>query len=57
MLSLTRGIEIAIINEGKMKNKKIFLYGKDDFTMIHQLIIELKKTEIHFIKRDNYFTN
>tara|TARA_R110002050_G_scaffold11608_3_gene39016 strand:- start:4271 stop:5203 length:933 start_codon:yes stop_codon:yes gene_type:complete len=32
MLSLKRGIEIATITEGKMKNKKIFLYGKDDFS-------------------------
>lgn len=32
MLSLKRGIEIAKITEGKMKNKKIFLHGKDDFS-------------------------
>ena len=45
MLSLTRGIEIAIINEGKMKNKKIFLYGKDDFTMKQpsELVVEVKE--------------
>tara|TARA_R110000737_G_scaffold14708_1_gene30802 strand:- start:1537 stop:2469 length:933 start_codon:yes stop_codon:yes gene_type:complete len=32
MLSLKRGKEIAVITEGHLKNKKIFLYGKDDFT-------------------------
>ena len=32
MLSLKRGKEIAVITEGQLKNKKIFLYGKDDFT-------------------------
>lgn len=32
MLSLKRGIEIAVINKGKDKNKKIFLHGKDDFS-------------------------
>jgi hypothetical protein len=32
MLSLKRGKEIAVITEGHLKNKKIFLYGKDDFS-------------------------
>ena len=32
MLSLKRGKEIATITEGQMRGKKIFLYGKDDFT-------------------------
>ena len=45
MLSLKRGIEIAVITEGKMKNKKLFLYGKDDFTQKQpsEVIVDVKE--------------
>mgnify|MGYP003674173244 FL=1 len=32
MLSFTRGKEIAVFKEGRMKGKKLMLYGKDDFS-------------------------
>lgn len=33
MLSLTRGKDIATFKEGRLKNKTIKLYGKDDFSI------------------------
>lgn len=33
MLSLTRGKEIAVFQEGRLKNKHIKLFGKDDFSV------------------------
>ena len=44
MLSLRRGIEIATIIQGINKHKKIFLYGKDDFS---------KKTPSEIVVNDN----
>ena len=45
MLSLKRGKEIAIITEGQMKGKKIFLYGKDDFTQKQpsEFVVDIKE--------------
>ena len=46
MLSLKRGKEIAVINQGQLKGKKIFLYGKDDFTQKQpsEFVVDTKET-------------
>jgi len=57
MLSLKRGKEIAVITEGKMKGKKIFLYGKDDFTQKQpsEFVVDTKERK-KLIPKD-YFRN
>lgn len=55
MLSLKRGKEIASITEGQMKGKKIFLYGKDDFTGKAPSEFVVKQTERKKLIPKNYF--
>ena len=55
LITNTKDSHTSDISIGLLTHSQIM--SKDDFTMIHQLIIELKKTEIHFIKRDEYFKN
>lgn len=55
MLSLKRGKEIAVLTEGKNKGKKIFLYGKDDFTQKQpsEFVVDVKE-RVKLIPK-NYF--
>ena len=55
MLSLKRGKEIAVLTEGKNKGKKIFLYGKDDFTRKQpsEFVVDVKE-RVKLIPK-NYF--
>ena len=57
MLSLKRGKEIAVINQGQLKGKKIFLYGKDDFTQKQpsEFVVDTKERK-KLIPKD-YFRN
>ena len=57
MLSLKRGKEIAVITGGQMKGKKIFLYGKDDFTqkLPSEFVVNTKERK-KLIPKD-YFRN
>ena len=45
MLSLTRGKDIAFFQEGRMKNKTIKLYGKDDFDITTKPDLKVTKDE------------
>jgi len=55
MLSLKRGKEIAVITEGQKRGKKIFIYGKDDFTQKQpsEFVVDLKE-RVKLIP-NNYF--
>ena len=55
MLSLKRGKEIAVITEGQKRGKKIFIYGKDDFTQKQpsEFVVETKE-RVKLIPK-NYF--
>ena len=55
MLSLRRGIEIATIIKGNNKNKKIFLYGKDDFSKKTPSEIVVDDNDKIKVLEDNYF--
>tara|TARA_R110000868_G_scaffold294051_1_gene554559 strand:- start:2224 stop:3156 length:933 start_codon:yes stop_codon:yes gene_type:complete len=57
MLSLRRGVEIAVINEGSNKNKKIYLYGKDDFSnkLPSEIIVE-DNEKIKVLEKDYFKT-
>ena len=57
MLSLKRGKEIAVITGGQMKGKKVFLYGKDDFTqkLPSEFVVNTKERK-KLIPKD-YFRN
>lgn len=57
MLSLKRGQEIAVFTEGKMKGKKIFLYGKDDFTKKRPSEFIIDSKERAKLIPHNYFRN
>ena len=55
MLSLKRGLEIAVIIDGKMKNKKLFLHGKDDFTKGKESEVNVDTKERIKLLDKNYF--
>ena len=57
MLSLKRGKEIAVITDGNMKGKKIFLYGKDDFTGKAPSEFVVKTSERKKLIPKDYFRN
>tara|TARA_R110002073_G_scaffold320989_1_gene496850 strand:- start:4604 stop:5536 length:933 start_codon:yes stop_codon:yes gene_type:complete len=55
MLSLKRGIEIAVFQEGQHKGKKIFLHGKDDFTKKENSEVYVSSKERKKLIPKNYF--
>ena len=57
MLSLKRGIEIAVINKGRDKGKKIFLHGKDDFSKKNKSEINVDVKERKNLLKDSFFRN
>lgn len=57
MLSLKRGIEIAIIKGGKGKDKKIFIHGKDDFSKKTNSEIDVDLKERKKLLSQHYFKN
>jgi Cdc6-like AAA superfamily ATPase len=55
MLSLKRGVEIAVFTEGQKKGKKIFLHGKDDFTKKENSEVYVDAKERKKLIPINYF--